>query len=178
MAQQQKTEMTAMDKRKLITEIKTELKPFITQLAELSVTKTTVAIKGQVRTLQGEVTKDIKMLSERLTREVLRTKDETIKLVNDVSARLDHENKMMIKTISRNKSDTDLKHNKSLEVEHDQRNNLLKHDDFFSVVAQTISVLLENLNIQMEAETADMLDRRMMSLFAVAKKGDLDKGDM
>ena len=30
----------------------------------------------------------------------------------------------------------------------------------------------------MEAETADMLDRRMMQLFAIAKKGNLDKADV
>jgi hypothetical protein len=36
------------------------------------------------------------------------------------------------------------------------------------------STLIENVNMQMEAETADMIDRRMMQLFAVAHKK-LDK---
>ena len=33
-----------------------------------------------------------------------------------------------------------------------------------------LSTLIENINMQMEAETADLIDRRMMSLFAVTKK--------
>ena len=32
-----------------------------------------------------------------------------------------------------------------------------------------ISNLIENINMQMEAETADLLDRRMMQLLAISK---------
>jgi hypothetical protein len=39
------------------------------------------------------------------------------------------------------------------------------------------STLVENVNMQMEAETADMIDRRMMQLYAVAHEK-LEKGDV
>ena len=45
-----------------------------------------------------------------------------------------------------------------------------KLDDFeqkFEAVAIVNSMLIENLCMQMESEIADMLDRRMMSLFGV-----------
>ena len=38
----------------------------------------------------------------------------------------------------------------------------------FEAVAIVNSMLIENLNMQMESEIADMLDRRMMSLFGVS----------
>ena len=37
-------------------------------------------------------------------------------------------------------------------------------------MAHIVATLVENLNMQMEAETADLIDRRMMQLFAVAHK--------
>ena len=40
----------------------------------------------------------------------------------------------------------------------------------FEAVAIVNSMLIENLNMQMESEIADLLDRRMMSLFGVNSK--------
>ena len=40
----------------------------------------------------------------------------------------------------------------------------------FEAVAIVNSMLIENLNMQMESEMADLLDRRMMSLFGVNAK--------
>ena len=37
----------------------------------------------------------------------------------------------------------------------------------FEAIAIVNSMLIENVNMQMEAEIADLLDRRMMSLFGV-----------
>ena len=39
----------------------------------------------------------------------------------------------------------------------------------FEAIAIVNSMLIENINMQMECEMADMLDRRMMSLFGVNK---------
>ena len=36
-------------------------------------------------------------------------------------------------------------------------------------VAQTISILSENINMQMEAEYADLLDRKLMALYGLQK---------
>ena len=40
----------------------------------------------------------------------------------------------------------------------------------FEAIAIVNSMLIENVNMQMEAEIADLLDRRMMSLFGVNQK--------
>lgn len=37
----------------------------------------------------------------------------------------------------------------------------------FEAIAIVNSMLIENVNMQMESEIADLLDRRMMSLFGV-----------
>ena len=54
--------------------------------------------------------------------------------------------------------------------------NLIIHDEYFTTVATLSAYLIENINMQMEAETADLLDRRMMQLFGVMHKK-LDKND-
>ncbi len=40
---------------------------------------------------------------------------------------------------------------------------------YFETVAQTISILSENINMQMEAEYADLLDRKLMALYGLQK---------
>ena len=40
----------------------------------------------------------------------------------------------------------------------------------FEAVAIVNSMLIENINMQLESEVADLLDRRMMSLFGVNEK--------
>jgi hypothetical protein len=68
----------------------------------------------------------------------------------------------VFKAIARNKTDTDIQHKKT-NVNSVQHQELLEtHDNFFTVFAHINAAIIENINIQMEAETADMLDRRMM----------------
>ena len=43
-------------------------------------------------------------------------------------------------------------------------------EGYVETLAQVAAITVENINMQMEAETADMIDRRMMQLFAVAHK--------
>ena len=51
------------------------------------------------------------------------------------------------------------------------------HTDYFNSMAAMMALCIENINMQMESETSDLLDRRMMQLFAVSKK-QFDKGDV
>jgi len=91
---------------------------------------------------------------------------------------VESEVKMLYKALARNKSDTDAKHKECRNQRVDSSGHLNSHDKHLRCIAEIVTVLIENLNIQMETETADMLDRRMMQLFGVAKKGPFDKGDM
>lgn len=43
----------------------------------------------------------------------------------------------------------------------------LKHQEYFGAIAKIISIITENLNMQMESENADNLDRQLMALYGV-----------
>ena len=61
---------------------------------------------------------------------------------------------------------------------------LKKHEDaicehglHFETMATVSSMLIENMNMQMEAEMADLIDRRAMSLFGIQHQT-IDKLDV
>lgn len=89
-------------------------------------------------------------------------------------ARIESEMKVMNKKLSRDRSDNDKRANQHLEVMNRISGTLSVHSGYMHTLAVVESTLIENVNMQMEAETADMIDRRMMQLFAVAHKK-LDK---
>ena len=45
------------------------------------------------------------------------------------------------------------------------RNDIDDHSTYFNVFAQSIALLTENLNMQMESEYADIFDRSLMALY-------------
>ena len=55
--------------------------------------------------------------------------------------------------------------------------NVARDQEYIETLSVVFATLLENVNMQMEAETADMIDRRMMQLFGVAHKN-LEKSDV
>ena len=83
----------------------------------------------------------------------------------------------MQQKLARDRSDYDLRfgeHRDWLEVMDKQFND---RGSEISVISVIISNLVENINMQMEAETSDLLDRRMMQLFA-ASHNKLEKADV
>ena len=52
----------------------------------------------------------------------------------------------------------------------DARIDLNRHQTYFDALAQSISLLIENINMQMESENADLFDRKLMALYG-AKPG-------
>ena len=67
--------------------------------------------------------------------------------------------------MARNKSDNDLKfedHGGKLDTLSVHQ---LKHQEYFGAIAKIISIITENLNMQMETENADNLDRQLMALY-------------
>jgi hypothetical protein len=59
---------------------------------------------------------------------------------------------------------------------NENKNEIAKHELYFETVAKTISILAENINMQMEAEYADLLDRKLMALYGL-QKGNPNKVD-
>jgi len=45
--------------------------------------------------------------------------------------------------------------------------DILKYQEYFGALAQTLSILTENINMQMESENSDLLDRKLMALYGV-----------
>ena len=44
------------------------------------------------------------------------------------------------------------------------------HQSFLGSISKMLSIVIESLNMQMEAENADQLDRQMMSLYGLQKE--------
>lgn len=68
---------------------------------------------------------------------------------------------------ARDKSDVDLKFKNQVDELTSHAKKLNDFEVNFKAIAIVNSMLIENINMQMEGEIADLLDRRMMSLFGV-----------
>ena len=73
----------------------------------------------------------------------------------------------MAKQRARDKSDIDTKLHHIDLGQQDNNKVTAKYDEYFNILSQTISLLAENINMQMESEHADLFDRKLMSLYGV-----------
>jgi len=84
------------------------------------------------------------------------------------------------KNMARDRADNELKFCNTKETMAAHTTHLAKVDIHLNTLAVMLSALIENVNMQMEAETSDLIDRRMMQLFAVAHpnptKADVNQG--
>ena len=101
-------EMSAADKRKLFGDIKTAMKPFITTLCEMSISKGTQLIKMQIKKQESDLIELGQKMSAKTDKDVKGAKVEARKLNTDLIARLEDEVRMIFKHMARNKVDTDL----------------------------------------------------------------------
>jgi hypothetical protein len=121
----------------------------------------------QIRKIEGDIIHEIMSLNEKITREIIQTSE-----LADANLRLvEREVKDMIKDNAkqrmRDKADNDLRHNKVEDkVEHVEK-KLGEQHEFSSTLSIVTTMLIENVNMQMESEMADLIDRRTMSLFGV-----------
>lgn len=78
---------------------------------------------------------------------------------------------------ARDRSDFDQAIGKLSERLQGYSDDLTRHQSYHETLAQMVSMLAENINMQMEAEYADLFDRRMMALYG-AKPGKASRIDM
>ena len=76
----------------------------------------------------------------------------------------------------RDKSDYDMVMKKHWGHIHDNKVSINRHENFFETLAQSVAIIAENINMQMEAEYADLIDRRAMALYG-AQPGKATKAD-
>jgi hypothetical protein len=100
--------------------------------------------------------------------------DATTKNVDDFKSRIKEQIEADLQTIiskvARAKSDTDLKLAKQQAEISQQDQRLEAQGVSFSEMAGVIAMLIENVNMQLEAETTDLVDRRQISLFGCIPK--------
>ena len=156
------------ERRKLIKELREEFKPLCSQIADFQIEKATQVLKLQIRKLENEMTVEDQKLHARVDREIKSAKD-TIR--NEVRV-LELDLKQSVRSIqrqrARDKADHDRQNEAHIENIKAHAAKLEEHAVNFEAVAIVTSMLIENINMQLESEVADLLDRRMMSLFGVA----------
>ena len=161
-------ELDPTDRRKLIKEIKDEIKPMCSQIADFQIEKAVSVIKTQIRKIENEMVHENNKLNERISREIVQTKElaaTELKLVEKEIRDLIKDN---TKQRVRDKADNDLRHARNEDKINTIDKKLSEQHEFSSSLSTVTSMLIENVNMQMEAETADLLDRRLMSLFGVS----------
>ena len=104
-------------------------------------------------------------MSDRLENEMLRVTEHLKKYIMKTQEDLSDGIRELHKLRARDKSDYDLKHTEHRNRLTDHKTEINKHKTYFDTLAQSISIIAENINMQMEAEYADLFDRKMMALY-------------
>ena len=120
--------------------------------------------------MESENELDKKRIVERFETELNSVTEYFKRQVQDVRSDFEEEIRQMQKMRARDKSDADNSFkdlDKQLTV---LQEDLTKYQDYFSCCAQSISIITENINMQMESEFADLFDRKLISLYGVKNK--------
>lgn len=168
--------MDSQAKRKLISEIKQELKPLITQVADFSIEKAVSVLKTQIRSLEATVSSEDDKLNKKIDRQIKSTHKLIESTMKGLNEKFDEDLRVFQRQRARDKSDNEMAHNKHLGRLASLEDGFVSHGMHFETLAVVTSMLIENINMQMEAEMADLIDRRAMSLFGVNHKH-VDKMD-
>ena len=106
-------------------------------------------------------------LHDKIDREIKATKDKAVNELRHVEKEIKESIRSFQRQRARDKSDIDMKFYKQVDDIASHTQKLQEYAVNFEALAIVNSMLIENINMQMEAEIADLLDRRMMSLFGV-----------
>lgn len=106
-------------------------------------------------------------LHDKIDREIKNTIDKASNELRQVEKEIKENIRSFQRQRARDKSDIDMKLDKQLDDIARHGTKLKEYAMNFEALAIVNSMLIENINMQMEAEMADLLDRRMMSLFGV-----------
>ena len=158
------------DRRKLIKEIREELKPLCSQIADFQIEKATQVIKVQIRKIENDVAMEDQKLHDKIAREIKSTQEKATHDLKQVERDIKENIRSFQRQRARDKSDYDIALRAQVDdiKRHDAR--LEEFSVNFEAIAIVNSMLIENVNMQLESEVADLLDRRMMSLFGVSQK--------
>lgn len=164
------TKLDGKEKRKLVKEIRDEIKPLISQIAELMIEKATSVIKVQIRKFENDTGMEFTKVHDKIGREIKSTQEKAVFELRNVERDIKESIRSFQRQRARDKSDFDQHIHKQVETIKSHGEQLGRFGVNFEAIAIVNSMLIENINMQMEGEIADLLDRRMMSLFGVQSK--------
>jgi hypothetical protein len=156
-----------MDKRKLLAEIKDEMKTLITSISDYQVEQAVSIVKTQLRKLEVDNELDKKRIEERFEKEIAVMTSDFKKQVTEVRKDFTDDIRGMQKNRARDKTDQGLQYKNFYQALDASRSDVVRHQGYLETVAQTISLLMENINMQMEAEYSDLVDRKLISLYGI-----------
>ena len=165
------------ERRKLIKEIRDEVRPLISQIADFQIEKAVQMIKVQIRKVETERVVEDQRLNDKIDREVKRAEQKAEDELKLIGQDLNTQIRAFQRQRARDKSDVDMKFAELLQSSAGHGKKLEEHGVNFEAIAIVNSMLIENLNMQLEGESADLIDRRMMSLFGM-QGGDPTKLDV
>jgi len=167
MANQGPQDLDPVARRKLVKEVRDEIKPLIAQIADFQIEKANQIIKVQIRKIENEMTIEDQRLHDKIDRDIKATQIKAVNELRHVEKEIKESIRSFQRQRARDKSDIDMKFYKQVDEIKSHTEKLSEHAVNFEALAIVNSMLIENINMQMEAEIADLLDRRMMSLFGV-----------
>lgn len=159
--------LDSQQRRKLIKEIREEIKPLCSQIADFQIERANQVIKVQIRKLENEMTVENQKLHDKIAREIKSTQEKAQRELKYVEKDIKESIRSFQRQRARDKSDIDIKLGLQVDNIASHTQKLEEHQVNFEAIAIVNSMLIENINMQMESEIADLLDRRMMSLFGV-----------
>ena len=135
-------------------------------------------IKVQIRKLENELVHENQKLHDRITREIKSTIEKSVQELRGVEMDIKQSIRSFQRQRARDKSDYDVAFSKQIDDIRRHEEKLAVNDINFEAIAIVNSMLIENINMQMESEVADLLDRRMMSLFGMSSHKNPNKVDV
>lgn len=162
--------MTDEEKAEFIKEIKAEFKPMINDIAFSHVAPVNKKLTYRVDGLIKQTEKNFIKMKDKFEEDMLKFSTYCKGQINNVRADFEGDIKSMKKLRARDRSDYDIILTKQEEKIEALKAEILRHSTYFEVFANSISLLTENINMQMESEFADISDRNLMSLYAIQNK--------
>ena len=100
------------ERRKMIREIKDEIKPMIGQVCDYQIEKSSSMLKTMIKKLDIDLISGLKKMKKKLDKDIKDTKEEAVCLVDDLETRLYEEIAMINKNMARAKSDSEVQYRK------------------------------------------------------------------
>ena len=127
--------MDRQEKRKLMSEIKEEMKVLITQISDYQVEQAVTIVKVQIRKLENENELDKKRIVERFEQELGNMTEYFKKQVQDVRKDFTDDIRSMQKLRARDKSDSDVHFEEQGDKIFKNASEIMRHNDYFNILA-------------------------------------------